>query len=68
MAHIKPVGIITFYHYYTHLRKRKGVNELEPSGAGGGIRTLNPLQAQDFKSCAYANSATPAYKQDPHFV
>lgn len=29
-------------------------------GAAGGGRTHTPLRAQDFKSCAYANSATAA--------
>ena len=31
-----------------------------PFGAWGGNRTLNPLRAQDFKSCAYTSSATQA--------
>src|SRR3989344_5021349 len=30
-------------------------------GAWGGTRTLNPLRAQDFKSCAYTSSATQAF-------
>ena len=32
-------------------------------GAGEGSRTLNPIRAGDFKSPAYACSATPAYKR-----
>ena len=31
-------------------------------GASGGTRTLNPTWATDFKSVAYTNSATEAYR------
>ena len=38
-----------------------GVSLLLCLNARRGTRTLNPLQAQDFKSCAYTNSAIRAY-------
>src|SRR6185503_16183121 len=43
---------------YSYLKKTPTIGVF--FGAWGGNRTLNPLRAQDFKSCAYTSSATQA--------
>jgi hypothetical protein len=43
-----------------HNEKKTYKSKSSFHGAWGGNRTLNPLRAQDFKSCAYTSSATQA--------
>ena len=43
-----------------------GVRQFISIGAEGGNRTRTPLKAQDFKSWASTNSATPARIRDYH--
>ena len=68
---MRPVSLYASGSARSAAQARHGVDSPEGSaasprpqmggvGAGAGVRTLTPLRAADFKSAAYANSATPA--------